>query len=57
MSGEEEPTHVHLAYFGSELACPKCNPNCYEKHGMGKPFFCGDKNCPMNPKNFKRKKK
>jgi hypothetical protein len=42
--------HLHLAYFGSELACQYCNPNCYQNHGMGKSNWCGDENCPMNPK-------
>jgi len=42
--------HAHLAYFGSELACPVCNPICHKNHGMGKSGFCGHIKCPMNPK-------
>jgi len=26
------------------------HPNCYQNHGMGKSNWCGDENCPMNPK-------
>jgi len=48
--GLKRGLHVHLTYFGSELACPICNPNCYKNHGISKEFFCGDENCPMNPK-------
>jgi len=44
--------YVHPAYFGSELACPICNPNCYNKHGHGLPYFCGDDNCPTNLRKF-----
>lgn len=44
--------HAHPAYFGSELACKICNPNCYKNHGMKRNNWCGDKNCPMSPKNL-----
>jgi len=47
--------HVHLAYFGSELACSTCNPNCYKNHGIGEPFFCGDENCPSNPNKLPKR--
>ena len=47
--------HAHPAYFGSELACPECNPICHKSHGMGKSNWCGHEKCPMNPKNFKKK--
>jgi hypothetical protein len=50
---ETEGLHCHLAYFGSELACPICNPYCYQNHGMDKINWCGHEKCPMNPKNFK----
>lgn len=48
------PQHLHLAYFGSELACRYCNPNCHDKHGMGKTDWCGAQKCPMNPERFKK---
>jgi hypothetical protein len=51
---DKKGMHVHLAYFGSELACPECNPNCHQNHGIGKIQFCGDENCPMNPKRFQK---
>jgi len=28
---ENNPEHVHLGYFGSEIDCKICNPNCGEK--------------------------
>jgi len=52
----DEGIHTHLAYFGSELACSICNPNCYKKHGCGLPLWCGDEDCPSNPKNFEETK-
>lgn len=50
--GKKKGFHVHPAYFGSELACPTCNPNCWKNHGMGKTNFCGHEKCPMNPNRF-----
>jgi hypothetical protein len=57
---EEEypPIHAHCAWFGSELACSICNPVCWEKHQMENPNhlnWCGEENCPLNPKRFKDK--
>lgn len=52
-----KPIHVHLAWFGSELACPECNPSCHQNHEMGNPNhlkWCGEEKCPMNPKRFKK---
>ena len=49
------PLHVHLSWFGSDLACSYCNPYCYQNHQISNPNKlkdCGDPNCPMNPKNF-----
>lgn len=54
----EKPIHAHPAYFGSELACDICNPNCHEKHLPDNPNYlqwCGDKKCPMNPKRWEKK--
>lgn len=51
-----EGIHAHLAYFGSELACKECNPNCYKNHGMGRAKWCGDKNCPAKPKTMKNER-
>ena len=55
-------SHFHLAFFGSEMCCSICNPICYKKHIKmrrdGNPNFfnwCGDKNCPSNPKKFKKR--
>jgi len=45
--------HAHPAYFGSELACPDCNPVCYQNHGMNKTQWCGEERCPMNPERFR----
>ena len=45
-------SHLHPQYFGSELACSICNPNCYKEHGMDKPFFCGNEKCPSNPETL-----
>lgn len=54
---ENRSLHVHLAYFGSELACPDCNPACHENHGMGKTNnWCGHYLCPMHPRHFKKVK-
>ena len=52
----DPPLHAHLSYFGSELACQYCNPYFYKNHGMGKPFDCGDPDCPGNPENYKTKR-
>lgn len=49
------PIHCHPAWFGSELACRKCNPVCYDKHQMGNPNhlkWCGNEKCPMKPLNM-----
>ena len=46
--------HAHPAYFGSELACSTCNPQCHQNHGMTRTQFCGHDKCPMNPKRFEK---
>ena len=54
------PKHLHPSWFGSDLACSYCNPYCYHNHQYGNPRnldFCGDPNCPMNPKNYCTKRK
>lgn len=48
------PNHLHLAEFGSELRCKLCNPYCWQNHLNGRIVFCGDANCPMNPKQWSR---
>jgi hypothetical protein len=57
---KDVPNHLHLAWFGSELACKLCNPYCYEKHQMGMPNnleWCGHDKCPMKPETKVVKKK
>ena len=52
-----EKSHIHLAYFGSELACPICNPNCYKNHEFKNPNklkSCGHTKCPIKEKCIKQ---
>lgn len=56
----EKPIHCHLAWFGSELACPECNPVCHQNHEMNNPNhlqWCGEEDCPMGPKKMSERMK
>lgn len=58
MSNADAEPHMHLAYFGSELDCSICNPQCKgHSHSFYGYFInCGEPGCGIRPVRIQRQR-
>jgi hypothetical protein len=58
MVEDDEIAHAHLAYFGSELDCAQCTPQCKGHYHRfdGNFINCGEVGCITGPVGIQRKR-